>query len=387
MSFLLNMIAGILASLLIGLLSWLLARGRFAEVVGKRLAFLRFTKGRQFRERVTNSPHKAQAFFERWLKGDQTRNGHHRGQLGRGSNPKEERFFQIGREPLSLKPRLYLTGWPVFVLSERRAGKALLRRAGDGVHALLEDGLVRVAEGAIGKTPPEGNPSIVSYRHTIRALQILLTLGDSLDEVELGIGRMLDDRNGWQNPDGGWAQCDEEFTDSDLWASAYAIAFLDLALRRNLVPTPVSRKLLSEAMSATSAFLESNWRDGRWGYGLASPELNGVQIVHETAPVLRSLRPDFANRLFGWVQGWLSPSGRLSDAYNAACPEVGCCSNNARVAYALFRLGAPAGEWRPLYVAALDAFGEGVNCVDVAILLSLTQESAKDDGLASEIPS
>ena len=197
----------------------------FVNQLNDRPNLLLFRSGKSFHEKVQAKPRSAIRYFLRWLGRDQNLVGNHRGQFGKRASFKEERLFLTGAENLKVKPRLYLTGWTCFILSELKLGERYLNRAAHGIEVLLQEGIVKVYQGATSKTPPDRQPEIVSYRHTIRADQILSVLNYDMKTVAEVLGRMLDERNGWQNSEGGWAQCDEEFIESELWASTYITGY------------------------------------------------------------------------------------------------------------------------------------------------------------------
>jgi hypothetical protein len=376
-----NLIIGVIDSLIvagiIALLSYLFVRNftvrRLINAVAHYLPPFTAPLG----DKIRNNPQKAINALVRWLGRDQSREGEHYGQFGSGANLREEKLFQNSRERIEAKPRLYLTGWPCFVLHDFGLGGPYLSLAVKGIERLLEkEGLVRVSFGASKNTPPDRQPTAFSYRHTIRAAQILSRIDSDNKHIHPILRLMLDERNDWQNPDdGGWRQCDRERTESDLWASSYSLTFLSDLIIKQLLPSEEAKCRARAVIPATVAYLKSEWRRSLWSYGDASPEQNGVQIFHETIKALKRHDKPFADELCEWVKGWLSPAGGLSESYFQSCREVTLGSANVRVAYALFLAGEPRALWEPLFTTAIDRFEEGMNSVDVSFLLHMITES------------
>jgi hypothetical protein len=310
-------------------------------------------------------------FLVDWLENDQCRDGYYLGQFGLHANPKEERHFQTGREPLSVKPRLYLTGWPCFVLTRHHLAPQALETARRGISRLLQDSVVRVSEGALPGMAPADRPTLVSYRHTVRAVQILLALGKERSAISRTLGQILDPSGGWQNSDGGWAQCDIAFTDSDLWASAYAAALLFDLTRNGGFSSATS---LPHSLAGTLAYLEAQWRQSKWAYGKLAAEQNAPQIFHEIARCLQMRAPVLRDEIVAWFKQWLTPAGTLSTTYYGRCKDLAAASASVRLAYAFYLAGDGSHVWRPLYAAAVLDFGQGngANSADVAFLLDLT---------------
>jgi len=363
-----NLLIGIIGSLLAAIIAAVFSRAFLRNNVTQKYLhqFFGYSLGKSLRR----DPRKAIKALVRWLADDQSTHGVHFGQFGSGANLREERLFQTSREKLEAKPRLYLTGWPCFVLHELGLGNKQKVLAAEGLRRLLKDGPVEVSLGASQQTPPDSQPTIRSYRHTIRAVQILARLNPNNPNISLILGLMLDKRNRWQNPDGGWKQCDKERTDSDLWGSSYAFALLAAALRDQLVSQDI-KDTVHESLGNTMKYLKEEWQKTRWSYGGASPEQNGVQIFHETIATFKRYDKLFAEQLQSWVSSWLSPSGLLSDSYFQACHEVTLASANARVAYALFLAGEPTSTWRPLLLVAVNQFEQGANSADAAFMLHM----------------
>ena len=365
-----NLIIGIAGSLVAAMIIWLVS-AFFAPAKISRF-YVRVFR-RTLTKKLKHDPQKAMDMIVRWLSRDQSRRGIHFGQFGSGANLQEEKLFQNTREKLEAKPRLYLTGWPCFILHRLGLGQGQLSLAASGVKHLLENGPIEVSLGASEQTPPDSQPTIRSYRHTIRGAQILAILEPDHRFISEIVALMLDRRNGWQNTDGGWKQCDRERTGSDLWGSSYALAFFARLLQEPNFDVE-ARKKMHELLIETIGFLKRDWYQNGWRYSGASSEQNGVQIFHETFQVLDVYDPPFATELRKWIKGWLSPNGLVSDSYSMECKKMTLASINARVAYAFFVAEEAPSVWKPLCLTAIDRFEEGVNSADASFILHMISE-------------
>lgn len=320
-------------------------------------------------------------FFVDWLKHDQSIGGAFDGQFGARADRDEQARYAHGREPIAIKPRLYLTGWPCFVLSRRHAESGSPRqlgRARDGLLALLDRGAIHVAQAAIPGMSPVSSPREVSYRHTLRALQILAALDVELGCLSSGIARVLDREQSWQNPDGGWSVSESSGGTSDLFASVYA-AGLILGLRQRGFRTQSG--LLDDVLAKTIGYIEGRWLESKWSDGGKGPhgwrvsaEQNAPQVfceVHEALTICGSRVPmEFRDWLGNQVV-----AGALVQTYIEKCGSLSLASVYARAAYALHRCGCAIGDWFPLYVHALTEFTDSnPNSADVAFLLDMTYE-------------
>lgn len=366
-----NLIIGILGSLVAAGIVAIASRVMFHN--SKPQQWIRKRLRRSLADRFRRDPKQATKSLVAWLLNDQDKHGAHLGQFGSGANLNEERLFQTSREKLEAKPRLYLTGWPCFVLHELGLGKAQISLAVEGIERLLKDSAIEVSLGASAHTPPDSQPTVISYRHTIRAIQILARVRPEHSSVKRIVGRMLDEANCWQNPDGGWKQCDKERTDSDLWGSSYAFALLGNILRDQQIRSTKGKAQAHAALSSTADYLKEQWHHNKWRYGGASSEQNGAQIFHETVSTFKRYDKVFFDELCKWVTSWLDPNGLVREAYYQACREVSIASSNARLGYAFFLIDQSSSNWRPLALSAIDNFEAGVNSADAAFLLHMVE--------------
>ena len=154
--------------------------------------------------------------------------GRYQGQFGKSMT---DSIFQPRDtvEDMDIKPRMYLTYWPV-VVPRRRRHKLAAEETSQAVCAIyktFKDGAVRVPRGESSTTPPTSSiPAIITYRHTIDGTLILLQEPDDWNLITGVVDSMLDNR--WQESSGGWLSSSEGSV--DLWTSVYAAKLLDCVL-------------------------------------------------------------------------------------------------------------------------------------------------------------
>ncbi|MCG8408434.1 MAG: toll/interleukin-1 receptor domain-containing protein [Phycisphaerales bacterium] len=308
-----------------------------------------------------------------WLMEDQSKEGHHFGQFGRHVDASEEAFFQPNKEEvLSLKPRLYLTGWPCVILARHGLAEQQVMLAAEGANRLLRHEVVHVSQSSAPDMPPDSTPVIVSFRHSIRAAQILLDVGKHLEKVRGILGRMFDPSLGWQNKDGGWGQS-AQFRESDLWASVYAAALLQKLLVHATFFVRGETKNVEVILQRTVDYLEEKWTESKWAYGSVPPEQNASNVFIDVARVFEQR----ANPLYTAVLQWLSTaieptSGTIRESLFEKCPRFTRAQANTRFAYAFFLGGHLQERWKTLYDMALSHLDESVNSADVSFLLDMT---------------
>lgn len=321
-----------------------------------------------------------------YLRNDQDVGGFHEGQFGRGQRPDEEEKYQPGKEKLDTKPRLYITGWPVFILYKHRdvlSSNAfeiseMLERAETGVSSLFEDGWIRVAMGARKFTNPlaSGDVEAISYRHTIRGAQILSTLDNTSFIAKDVLGKMLDPTTNMQTAPGGWRQCATDFTEEDLWGSAYAAGFLYSSIneadKMGLKPDAVRQAL--KALQESLSWLHAQWLSNNWSYNEASPEENAPILFCEVAAAAIKYRPELANDVINRFVSYLDLLSQPCSSYLNSNKLIGPCAASARLAYAFFMMRGfhrDAEIWQPLKAYSLTHMSSGYNCIEASMLLDL----------------
>ena len=115
-----------------------------------------------------------QAHLVRWLLRDQSRFGDHRGQYGKSCDTlhlgkHQAKGFRVN---LNLKPRMYLTYWPVVILHNHGLAPMSVRLAINGVAKLFTDGRI-----PLYTSEPESSPTRReqkwSHRHTMAGAHLL----------------------------------------------------------------------------------------------------------------------------------------------------------------------------------------------------------------------
>lgn len=268
------------------------------------------------------NPRKVRTALLRRLRRDQSRIGQHYGQFGRETSMGEVKKYQTGKENISTKPRMYLTVWPCITLEKHHLEPRMLALAAKGTQKIFLNDRIRVYPPATRETLPNRQPHMISYRHTICGALLLFHLRGWSPTVRNVVDAMIDKQNGWQNPDGGWAQCDREYTNSDLWGSAYAIRLLAQVIADQSAFSEQERNIASEALSQTIRYFMSRWEENKWSYGGSSSPENAPLLLIEIAPIFAESTPEFLKSVIAHFRQWLAPSGNLSKTYIASCGEL-----------------------------------------------------------------
>ena len=322
----------------------------------------------------TNDPDRVRRILIRLLRRDQSRTGPHYGQFGRSASLDEQEKYQTGSEKLSLKPRLYLTNWPCTILKEHNLEPRSIRIAANGIERLFVNSRVYVYQSATQQTPPHHQPQIISYRHTICGALLLHHVKGWIRIVRNVVDAMLDDRNDWQKADGGWAQCDREHTQSDLWGSAYALRLLQCVLDDSKTFSSAEHTLAFNAISRTIAYFRKCWEKNEWSYGKSLSEENAVILLIEIAPVLLRHDRQFLDTVVAHTKQWLSPSGDLSESYLATCKDIPRTVLYARMSYALCLGQQSTSLWLPLYYRSVENLTDDLNSADMSFLIALSYQ-------------
>lgn len=322
--------------------------------------------------------------FNTFLINDQEAGGLHPGQFGLYHRVKEEEGYNPKLSAvLSAKPRLFLTRWPVVVLlkyPELIKSQEMLTKAKNGVVDILKDDWVPVLMGATTKPHPESNESlehIITYRHTMRAAQILLDIDPKLPTPKIILGRMLDPASDMQTSVGGWRQCKTVFTDEDLWASVYATDFLFSCLGKTEVlqidESTISQ--IKETLRSTINWLKEQWKNDYWSYGKVCSEENSPHVLSEIYYALREYDRELLNEVLDHLSGFLDASGQPSIGYIEKLQKPGNFSAIMRLAYPHYLARSESQKnnelWQNLFINGVRNIKYGYNCVDVAMALDM----------------
>ena len=319
----------------------------------------------------------------------QTDNGPLYGQFGwlTERRTEEKRYNpDLPETALAIKPRLFLTGWPVFVLAKHKnlnGVEPMLARVADGITRLLEDSWVLEPGTGGGIQPPDRALSTVySFRHTIRAAQILMAIRPDSPMPRLTLERMLDSDIGMQTPAGGWTKASDGSPREDLWASTYAAAFLhsvsDTDPARSL--TQRQRDRLHDALAKSLDWLTATWHaPGQWAYGAVPSAENAPYVFCEIAGAAEThahaLFDDVLDTLGTYLTEFNTPTRSFLDQASSA----GRISAASRLAYCYFlaidsRAGCRAKAGALMNYAlrpAKPVLRSKPNCVDMAMILDM----------------
>lgn len=330
--------------------------------------------GGRERKNLIPNPKKYSPRLLRRLRLDQSRLGRHLGEFGKTSNPNSEGPYnpELSTPELDAKPRMYLTSWPVRVLTKNSRGPRMLRFAEKGIKRLLKNN--RVYELRFLEThPTKRSTRIISYRHTICAVLIVRSIRGWTEQVRSVVDAMIDPRNEWQKADGGWAKCEGNDEQSDLWSSAYALRMLFEVIEDRDSFNTSTVELAESSIRKTIAFFKQDWEKNRWRFGEVVSEVNSVQIFIDIVVPLKRYEPGLLNEVVSTFRNWKSPEGNLSQSYLKTCgPTESGASLYARFAYALHLAGAPRDEWSHFMHESFRRYDEYLNSADVAFLLDLS---------------
>lgn len=318
-----------------------------------------------------------------YLQDDLEQEGVFRGQFGRGQRIAEEERYQTTKQSLDTKPRLYLTGWPVFVLLKHRHlvnTDTMLDVVRDGVTKLLRNEWIYISMGAHRFSDPlskSHGKGVVSYRHTIRAVQILLALDERSEVPKRVLGRMLDRTADIQADSGGWRQCDVNFREEDLWGTSYAAGFLHACINESptLALNTSTMDVTTKALKATLAWLHEKWNAELWAYDKVPPEENAPILFPELFSAAIRYRPKLASSVLRTFETYLDPANQPTALYLNNTAIVGPCAAATRLAYNFFlaRTMQPENYHKACSLRdyALRHINGGYNCVEAAMLLDM----------------
>ncbi len=314
----------------------------------------------------------------RCLLRDQTRYGHNRGQYGKSCEALGSDKWQTkgSGENLNLKPRMYLTYWPVMVLHSHRLAPRSVRLAISGVAELFTDGRIPIFTSAPESSPTRREPTW-NHRHSMAGAHLLAVEEPNNSVTRSVIDQMLDERNSWQDSSGGWWQTSEKKNKPDLWASVYALKLFAFVASGGIEAFRERTALVNRAMERTFRYLESEWATNRWGEpGRLLTEENLVSMFIDLAPMLPRYSPQLAAESITAMKEWLSPVGDLYKTYLSALetqttpvyPEQAY----ARMAYAFHLSNDRSVNWRPWFEKAARSNLHRLFSSELAFLLDLS---------------
>ena len=370
--------------------------GLFATIVGASLRFgyagILLDKVRYFlspsgwREvnLLANRVTPLQQRIVRLLLRDQSRSGFHKGEYGRSSDPERARTWQDRKsaEKLDLKPRMYLTYWPAFILHQRRLAPQSVRRAKLAVEGHYVDNKIPLAS-----SRPSFVPTIRlsikrnwNYRHTMEGADLLVRLDATNQITPAVMDQMLDSHNGWQAPSGGWWHTNEGSDKPDLWTTVYAAKLLGSIDQTCPQLARTNQPLVQCALRRTLKYLEDEWTNSQWRIeNQVSSEENVVLMYIDLAETLQAHAPTLKMACESLILSWLSPSGYLTESYLAAvkAQPVPLSPQQAysRMAYALYLSDRHAPRWVRHFERAVDiGIQRDIYSNEWAFLLDLTFE-------------
>ncbi|MBN1968729.1 MAG: hypothetical protein JW870_05135 [Candidatus Delongbacteria bacterium] len=373
------MIEGIIASLIaaiIGSITVFLYRKGYIQKSYDWFLFLIAPKGDSQQSILPKKLSKFQNRIKRRLLLDQSRFGYHRGQFGKSCDSLNADKWQTkgSKENLNLKPRMYLTYWPIFILSKYKLEQYSLNLAIKGIKELFHDDKIPVFSSA-PHASPTGLTFTFNIRHTMAGAHILALKNPNNTITRAVIGQMLDINNNWQDKNGGWKQTSDLNSKVDLWASTYAIKLLDFAITKDLKPFDNKADFLIENIKRTMTFIEKEFKTSRWGDpGKLLVEENLVSIFIDLAPLLLKYSQSLYNDCMTEMKNWLDNAGNLSEKYLSLLEKqstpVSKDQAYARMAYAFYL--ANDDSWKLWFEGLSKSSLKTMFSSELAFLLELT---------------
>jgi hypothetical protein len=319
-----------------------------------------------------------QANLVRRLLHDQSRFGHYKGQFGKSCDVvnSAKRQPRGSKENLNFKPRIYLTYWPVVILHAHGLAPRSVRLAISGVAGLFSEDRIPVHTSAPSLSPT-GRDREWSHRHSMAGAHLLAVEDPNNDVTRSVIDQMLDQRNGWQDGNGGWWQTSERIQQPDLWASVYAVKLLDFVCSKRIDAFKDKTDFIRASIARTFAYLETEWIGNRWSYpGKLLLEENLAAMFIHLAPLFPRYSPRLAGECLATMTEWLSPTGDLSRSYLATLETQSSPLHveqaYVRMAYAFHSAQGHSVEWRPWFEKVARSSLDRLFASELAFLLDLS---------------
>jgi len=321
---------------------------------------------------------KPEKYFIRFLRKDLDNVPPHRGQFGKKSRPEEDSAYTV--ENLSTKPRMHFTGEVTKILLKHNLlTESEKKRIRDGIQELLHNDWLPIFLGASKNTHTDRAKRIVSFRHTIRAAHILALLAPENPISKNTLARMLDEELDMQCPNGGWRQCQTEFTSEDMWATAYAIDFLHHCFLNPFYSS--NKNEIKEKIVSSIGWLEQQWELNKWALGEDSPE--DLIPAEENASLLFQVVYDTyfhfdKNKItskMAFFDGLVDKVFNPSDIYLEKLSHVGVYSASMRLSYVFFKAKGLSSRYVEMYKSltryALRNLDGNINCIDASQSLDI----------------
>jgi len=378
-----GIIASLIATIIVSITLFLYKKGYILEFYNWFL-FLFKPKGDSKQSISPNKLTKFQKGITRKLLLDQSRFGRHRGQFGKSCDLLNSKKWQTkgSKENINLKPRIYLTYWPIFILNKYKlrqyslnlAIKYSLNLAIKGIKELFHNNKIPVFSSSPQTSPTELTLTF-NIRHTMAGAHILAIEDPNNNITRSVIGQMLDSDNHWQDENGGWRQTSDLSSKVDLWASVYAIKLLDFVIKSELKTFDGTSDLVIETIKRTIAFIKGEFKSNKWGEpGKLLVEENLVSIFIDLAPLLLEYSPSLYKDCLNEMKSWLDNAGNLSERYLSAIGKqstpISIEQAYARMAYAFYL--ADENNWKLWFERLTDCSLKTMFSSELAFLLELT---------------
>lgn len=373
-----GIIVSILSALIIGMSTLIYKKGylhSFAESVLFQIA----PSGLKDQKLLPKKTTKLQKNLVRKLLLDQNRFGHHKGQYGKSCDAIHSKKWQTkgSDENLNLKPRMYLTYWPVLILQKHNLARRSVNLAISGIENLFTDSKIPVHTSAPSPSPTNINFKW-NHRHSMAGAHLLALAQPNNKITRSVVDQMLDKRNSWQDITGGWWQTSEMKGKPDLWASVYAVKLLDFIYSSEIESFQKQMKPIKEIIKTTFLYLENEWNDNKWGDSKnLLIEENVVSIYIDLASMLPKYSPKLLSECVEVMKSWLSPIGDASKEYlNKLSSQKQPIYNEqayARLAYAFYLAEDDSfADWKFLFEKSVQDSLDRFFSSELAFLIDLS---------------
>lgn len=231
---------------------------------------------------------------------------------------------------------------------------------------------ILVAQSAVPDMPPDRDPVLISYRHSMAGALILNSLDGWNPITHAVVDAMLDPKNDWQKSNGGWRQVSDAINTEDLWASAYAAKLMSYCVGPDLPFSKIERGRAQELLNLTLSFLEKQWNETHWAFGKLIAEEASVPLYIDLAEVLKLWRPDLVKQCLAQFESWLSQRGDLSDSFKEKLHDVPDEQLYARMAYAFYTSDKSRNIWKVLFERLAQGDFTKLNSADLAFALDMS---------------
>lgn len=315
---------------------------------------------------------------------DQSKIGNHLGQYGKSCKYIYSEKWQTksSKENLKLKPRMYLTYWPVIILRKHGLANRSTNLALSGVKRLFKDWRIPLYSGSPGLSPTKIEQNW-NYRHSMAGAH-LVGLCMPYNSITYNVvDQMIDERNVWQDTEtGGWWQTSEKKESPDLWASVYALKLLHMVYEDRKYDVFYHNKDLRCCIEKTIKYFKYEWINNKWSVpDKLLTEENLISMFIDLSLLLSVYMPELRKECIIYMKEWLTPRCDLSNRFlkklkNRPLP-INQGQAYSQMAYAFYLSKDELVDWRLIYKKAIMFPLNELYSSEMAFLLDCSYEYEK----------